>query len=332
MSYAAGLVVWALCRHYWPDRWWWLFLFNSFAVYLLVPLPLALGVALWVGQMGTWLACGLAILVAAYVLGPNVWPLGLRHRGRGAQASPSAPPLRVLTWNVLNKNTKHHATAAALQQADADIVCLQELTCAAADDLCALLGKHYPYRLLAAQPDDSGMGIFSRYPLQPVPHDMQGVWIGPPQVARLRYAGRDLTLINAHPISTPPTNLLHMHVTMKQRAAEVRTLMAFVSAQPTPIIMVGDFNAAAHSYAYDLVRAKLRDAWVEAGVGLGHTFPGKHPIDNGEPDATERWIPKWLTRIDFVFHSAHLRTHAARLAPWDDGSDHRPVLAELVWE
>lgn len=324
--YGLGLGVWALLRWRWPDRWWWLFLVNSFAVYLLLPLPLILVLSWLSGQTIAWLAAGVALAVAAYLLGPSILPIWLRRR----PILPNKPILQVLTWNVLNKNLKHTAIAATLQQANADLICLQELTCAAADDLSTSLAHTYPHRLLAAQPDDSGMGIFSRYPLTPIPHDMAGVWIGPPQVAQFTFNGQPITLINAHPISTPPTNPLHMYVTMKQRVDEVQTLMAFVAQQTTPVIMVGDFNAAQHSHAYDQVRAKLCDAWVEAGVGLGHTFPGKNPIDNGQPNAAERWTPKWLTRIDFIFHSRHFVTQRATIGLWDEGSDHRPVCAELA--
>jgi endonuclease/exonuclease/phosphatase (EEP) superfamily protein YafD len=35
-------------------------------------------------------------------------------------------------------------------------------------------------------------------------------------------------------------------------------------------------------------------------------------------------------RIDYVFYSSHWRAAAARLGPWDGGSDHRPVVAELA--
>jgi len=41
-------------------------------------------------------------------------------------------------------------------------------------------------------------------------------------------------------------------------------------------------------------------------------------------------VPRWLVRIDYVFHSRDWRAVAARTGRIDRKSDHRPVIATLV--
>ena len=41
-------------------------------------------------------------------------------------------------------------------------------------------------------------------------------------------------------------------------------------------------------------------------------------------------VPRWLIRIDYVFHSRHWRAVSARNGRIDGKSDHRPVIATLV--
>jgi endonuclease/exonuclease/phosphatase (EEP) superfamily protein YafD len=40
-------------------------------------------------------------------------------------------------------------------------------------------------------------------------------------------------------------------------------------------------------------------------------------------------VPKWLVRIDYVFHSPELAAVSAETLPPDGASDHVPILATL---
>ena len=96
------------------------------------------------------------------------------------------------------------------------------------------------------------------------------------------------------------------------------------------MIALGDFNATAESAAYATVTNVLADAWREAGWGPGHTFPGADSPGSSRHRIAGILIPKWLLRIDYVFHSFHWQTLKAWIGPWDDVSDHRPVMVRLA--
>jgi endonuclease/exonuclease/phosphatase (EEP) superfamily protein YafD len=78
-----------------------------------------------------------------------------------------------------------------------------------------------------------------------------------------------------------------------------------------------------HSRPYRWLRGHLGDAYAEAGFGFGHTFPLRVRLAGWR-----RW-PLPLTRLDYVFHTAHLRVAEARLLE-PIGSDHRSLLVAFL--
>jgi endonuclease/exonuclease/phosphatase (EEP) superfamily protein YafD len=79
-------------------------------------------------------------------------------------------------------------------------------------------------------------------------------------------------------------------------------------------VVAGDFNLVPHSA---ILRSHWRgyaDAFPAAGLGFGFT-------------KLTRW---WGVRIDRVLTGPAMRPVACRVGP-DVGSDHRPVIADLVW-
>jgi endonuclease/exonuclease/phosphatase family metal-dependent hydrolase len=96
------------------------------------------------------------------------------------------------------------------------------------------------------------------------------------------------------------------------------------------VLVLTDFNAGDQSTPYAIVAGVLGDAWREGGFGFGHTFPGDDSFDGTRPRVRDWYIPQWLVRIDYVFHSHQWQTAEAHLCPWDGASDHRPVCATLA--
>ncbi len=57
------------------------------------------------------------------------------------------------------------------------------------------------------------------------------------------------------------------------RSGEARAVRQAVDSGPANVVVCGDFNDVAGSWAYRTVRGgDLRDAWADAGRGYGHTF------------------------------------------------------------
>jgi vancomycin resistance protein VanJ len=319
-AYLLILFGWAAIRGLFGDRWWWLFLLNSFAQYLFVPLPAALLIAMLARKRTLWAGLAAALLLWAYLYGQLFVP-------RPAPALARDDGLKVMTFNTLVTNSQPARVIAAIRASAADVVALQELSPWVAAMIERELTREYPYQALAPQRDDSGMGLISRYPLRPSKAQPPADWRRIPQVLELDLRGTPILLINIHAASPVFPD---MEASVRERERQAQTIADFATAHPQPLIVLGDFNAGDLSTAYQIVAGTLVDSWREVGWGLGHTFPGEVGPGTSRPTVLGIPVPMWLVRIDYIFHSQHWRAVTAEIGPWDRSSDHRPVVAQLV--
>jgi len=119
---------------------------------------------------------------------------------------------------------------------------------------------------------------------------------------------------------------------LESRQAAAESLAAYAAAQPGPLIAAGDLNATPLNDPYRVIARVLTDAWDAQGRGLGHTFPGALSPGSSRPVLAGVPVPMWLVRIDYIFYSAHFRAINAGFGPWDQVSDHRPIVADLVMQ
>ena len=102
-------------------------------------------------------------------------------------------------------------------------------------------------------------------------------------------------------------------VAAAKRADQADAIRKAVNGSPHPVILAGDFNDVPASYTYRrTLTPRLRDAWVEAGSGLGSTFVGPLPG----------------LRIDFIMVDTAFTVHSIERV--DTGfSDHLGLKAVL---
>ncbi|MFL5802007.1 MAG: endonuclease/exonuclease/phosphatase family protein [Roseiflexaceae bacterium] len=321
-AYVGVLFGWAAMRTLFGDRWWWLFCLNSFAEYLFVPLP-AVFAAAWLAQRRRlWVSFGAVLALGGCLYGRMWWP-------KLSPAQVGDVILTVMTFNMLGYNRRPEGIVGAIHNAGADVVAIQELNTATAAYIQRDLADAYPYQVLDPHEGDSGMGVISRYPLRRVDAALPGDWIGEPQALSLNLHGTWVTLLHFHARSTDIGSIDRM-ATVRERERQARTLAAFAAARPEPLVALGDFNATDQSVAYTTMASVLADSWREAGWGPGHTFPGAASSGSSRHRIAGILVPKWLIRIDYIFHSPHLRAVGAWIGPWDEVSDHRSVLVRLA--
>lgn len=99
--------------------------------------------------------------------------------------------------------------------------------------------------------------------------------------------------------------------TFKQQAIQVKTIQKSIKESPYKTIIMGDFNNTAFSWHYKQLKENKKDAFVEAGIGLGRTFNHMVPL-----------------RIDFILVDDqikvnHFKKYNLRL------SDHAPIAARI---
>jgi endonuclease/exonuclease/phosphatase (EEP) superfamily protein YafD len=304
------------------DRIAYLALANFLAVYLFAPLPLVLPVAIFCRSRS--LGIGFTLGALAFLL---LW--GELFLPRLTRPAASGPSLTIMTYNVL---AWHHFTGPIIDTIRAenpDVVCLQELNRTQAQALSVELIDEYPYQILEPVDNPNGIGVISKYPLRPTGERLPLRWVGGPQVLDLDWNGLTVRIVNIHMV--PTTSLAAPPVvepTVRLREAQAHELVA-LARRSGPIVIAGDANSAPLNESYKIIARELGDAWQQAGFGLGHTFPGSTIPGSDRPRFGQWYVPPWLARIDYVFHSDDWVTVAARLARFDQVSDHRGVVAEL---
>lgn len=322
-AYLLALGGWFVASRVFGDRWWELFFLNALALYLFVPLvPLAL-IAPFLRQRRLWLGLAAGIGLGLVLYGGLWLP-------RPVRAQPTGPTLTVMTFNVLGFNTCPTCVVASVRESGADVVNFQELSPSVAATLARDLARDYPYQVLAPQQDTHGMGVISRLPLRDTGETLPGVWMGRPQVLALTLGATRVLLVNAHTTATLPGAPREMARTIRERLMQAQTLVAFAQTHPGPLIFASDCNMTDQNADYRLMTTIWHDSWREAGRGFGRTYPGGNQEGEGDMRFGALTLPRWLVRIDYVWHSAHWQAVGARLGRWDGHSDHRPIVARLV--
>jgi endonuclease/exonuclease/phosphatase (EEP) superfamily protein YafD len=217
-----------------------------------------------------------------------------------------AAPIKVLTVNVSFRQFSARRLLEIVHEADPDVVVLQELT-PHADSVLTNLDNTFPYHRKFPADGPTGIGVWSRLPLESGATFALG--LAPAIQARVRAPTGAFTVIGVH-LRAPTT---------PQRAAarnrELRELAARSRAIAEPLVVAGDFNVSPYSpYFTD---------WLEAS-GLTDTRRGR-ALSISWPTM----LP-WLgIPIDHVAVNAGFDILSHRRLP-NFESDHYGVLVELA--
>ncbi len=264
--------------------------------------------------------CLIAVGLCAFAL-PNMY-------------RPVAPPdgetFSVVTFNVQGSNRELRQATQWLIDTAPDLIVLQE-TAEGYDHRLAPLYAAYAHE----DHIEGSVRIFSRYAI--TKREIITIEDEPGRLA-LRVVvdqdGRDLAVYAVHltlplkprPQPDPDADIgpeALLRYDESRRNAQIRRLLAIVESEALPHIVAGDFNMSDASLIYDEVATQVTDAWRAAGVGAGRSWPVAEAI--GLPRVIHP-----LLRIDYIWHSDHLRATAAALGE-PIGSDHLPLSIELEW-
>ena len=244
--------------------------------------------------------------------------------------------ITVLTWNTGRmgefKKPEKNEVLKYLMSQDADIICLQEVDVykdakyLTLPDVKQCLRRKYPYSYIDFSVYNKrhqyGTMVWSKYPLinkQSIRYESSGNLSNRCDVV----VGKDtVRLFNNHLESYKLTSsdLEEVEHLWKKwaRAIPLRNQQAQVvrreiEESPYPVIVAGDFNSVAFSFAYLHISNGLHDAWFTT-----------HPWEWG---ATYSYNGIGL-RIDYILCSDPLRPVQC-VIPQTTGSDHKPVVATL---
>jgi endonuclease/exonuclease/phosphatase family metal-dependent hydrolase len=219
-------------------------------------------------------------------------------------------------------------TVRVIGSAEADLVCMQETTPESERAIRHGLAREFPHMHFTGNVRySSGFAILSKTPLS-------GVRLLEPRfgffgtlLADVELGGKKVRVASVHLEPIIPregkgvADVLALF--LKTEGLHLKEIERIAAELPegAPAIVAGDLNSASFGSAPRSLR----------GRGLVDSFASVTP----DPDAQTTWHWRyagadWRFRIDYVFHSADMRTIASRLieAP---SSDHKLVVSRLGW-
>jgi endonuclease/exonuclease/phosphatase (EEP) superfamily protein YafD len=283
---------------------WTAFVIRTFLFHLGMVVASAGAVALLLRRRWLLLA---TLPLTFFALGPAVWSYVPR-----AKPAIAGETVRVLSANLLQTNEAADAIITEVLAVHPDIIVFQEYATHWHTALAPALAREYPHARHVVMDGCFGVAVYSRRPLQETPQLQLGRYGLPQMRLTTQISGRTVALYNVHLM--PPQGVAH---TCEQRAM-FRDLCAQLRRETRPFIICGDFNFTGDSaYADELRRLGIRDAHDLSGTGRGTTWPVIGPF---------RYVPG--LRLDHVYLSGELTSSASRTG-YGQGSDHRPVVAEV---
>jgi len=278
---------------------------QGIGMWLLIPAyPLALAAGLTRRRALTVVAVVLAV-------GQVVWMSKLYETGQGVAAPSGSATLHLVTANTLLDNPEMARLAADLAGTGADVILLQEITPEHVTELRAAgLLDDYPHQVLDPLPGYQGGVILSKLPIiSGRPIDVAGF---PMTRADIATATGTIRLINVHTVA-PVTESQ-----ARRWRAQLHALAQMQPPVPGALVLAGDFNATQdHAPMAALLAGGMRDAFNEAGHGIGATWPQwSGPI-----------FP--LMRLDHVLVSDSVVVLSAQVQA-NPGSDHRRLAVDLA--
>jgi len=224
--------------------------------------------------------------------------------------------IRVLSSN-LRDGRVDPVPFVALAMSRADVITVAELTSEAISRFNEVgIAESFPHSLLVPAPGPGGIGLWSRYPLNP----LSAAWPRGVQMlaARLAVPGlrHEPVLASAHIMSPVSDEQNTVEDWRNGLAGAKAQLDNFAQAAGAGAVIVGgDFNSTPDMRQFrDLLTDGYHDAVEQTGAGFAPTFP------------SDTWFPPVIT-IDHVL----TRNAVASSVRTIDipGSDHRAVLATI---
>lgn len=281
----------------------------------------------------------LRLLIVAVVVCHSGWSPAAEK-----PAAKEEPALVVATFNINWGNVNLPKIAAAIREAKADLVFLQETNAQSESYLRRQFFRDY--KTIVFQGGGGRMpaerfGFLSKNPILkpkylPAKHGLFGAWI-----AQTELAGRKVQVVNVHlqPIVIPSrdgrsakwlggerlsklSGALGAFMDMEDvHKREIEDIYQAIEAD-VPTILAGDLNSLSSLAAPAFLREK---GFVDSFASVVQ-----------DPDSHRTW--HWplgkleaAGRIDYIFHRRHFRTLASRNID-SEASDHLLVVSRLAWQ
>lgn len=285
-------------------RWvWWFDVLANFRAQYVVVLT-ALGVVVLLSRF-RYIGYGVLAVVAVNLV--TVLPL---YVGSPGPSDPTAPSIRVMSFNVLSTNEGYSEVIDYIRAVDPDLVLLHETS---RPWEVAVEAAGLDYEVIRPRADHLIFGTLILVRGEELGVVSHGFAEAQPRAVAISYRPRGwperVSVLSAHPLA--PTDERRAAL----RDAQVAFAGEWAAQQEGPFFVVGDLNVTPWSWSFRqlLATADLRNS--QLGFGLQPSFP-----------ATTWSVLR--VPIDHLLHSPALRVRDRQLGP-SLGSDHFPLIVDL---
>ncbi len=235
-----------------------------------------------------------------------------------AMREPAGPSVSVLTWNLNWGMPAPDAAVEAIREADADVVCLQEVTPEWEALLYRALRTPYPHVLFRSGQAASGLAILAKRPLREIAFIPSPAGWFPAHIVRAETAVGPVQVLNVHlrPAVNDRGSFSPGVYAFKNPGIHKEEIDAFLARRDPdlPAIVVGDMNEGPDGAAVGLLeRRGFQNALPKFQPGA---YTWRQPTSVGT-------IGK---AIDHILYASPLDALSARVLD-RGGSDHLPVIA-----
>ncbi len=271
-----------------------------------------LQVGLWAGIVLAFLTnrnlLGFSLAVPALFIFVTYAPLFLPRQVN----SHDGMHLKIMSYNVWRENSNITEMAGVVRNQKPDLLLLQEIHRDKLRALVAELDDLYPNAPNVVFEEQKLQAMISHFPLQQID---AGSGKGRAQKVIAMTPGGPITVLNIHP----------SRGNWQRRHKQMSTLLADdIAGDANPLILGGDFNTTDQTQTYRLFDQILKNAHWQAGWGFGFTYP------SSDVKFRSRLSFPPLVRIDHIFYSRHFVAQKAATLSDSGGSDHFPIIAELI--
>jgi len=238
-----------LLAYFFPPQIW------TLCAFLLLLLSLNARVGAAVG--GSLVALCLAVLLLGWTV-PH------------SMTGPSS--FRLMTYNLARGAGGTAGLADTIRRQQPDVVCLQEVNGLRGSVVAALRQQLPEYSVVQARE----VAILYRLPLlerqeTPIPGTTRSLLS-----ASFRTRDGWVTVLNAHFTTVPLRTGWAQAV--ESRTRQEQLLVSRAQGIPGPLVACGDFNTPPRGLVYAELKRHFRNAFEQAGSGLGLTFPAALPV------------------------------------------------------
>ncbi|WP_029040236.1 endonuclease/exonuclease/phosphatase family protein [Cucumibacter marinus] len=246
--------------------------------------------------------------------------------GPRASTAPQSS-VRVMTFNINASFGPATANLAPIDDADPDILLLQEFWSSIREEIEDQLDRRFPHKLICREPIGSYLAIYSKRPIAPL--DGQDCLTSTNPELRTAAIFAETTDDAGQPFAVAVTHL-RWPAPVERQQGQMRELAARLASIETPVLVGGDFNSTPFSYA---LKRFATDARVQRQTRFLPSFPAAVASHLESFSRFIAWpipfgVPPFLP-LDHLMTRGMAVSHVT-LAADSGASDHYPVYADVT--